>query len=259
MAQNVVSDVFNVLRRNKAAAVEKRFRSGGNSQVNRRTRRSAVFDKRLELFQVVIFGISRRLNNRENVSFDLVVDIELFDRLFHGKNIRFGQYRRRRRGDRAQRLIENLHFLVRLGIRDFHLEHESVKLGFRQRIGAFLLNRVLRCHNQKQIVQLIGGIADGYLLFLHRFQQSGLDFRRRAVDFIRQNKVRENRTLSGLEVAGSRNVDHRSQQVGGKKVRGKLNSLEFRVQSLRQRFNCRRFRQPGNAFQKDVPSGQQPD
>jgi hypothetical protein len=36
------------------------------------------------------------------------------------------------------------------GETDFHVHQEAVELGFGQRVGAFLLDRVLRGHHQKQ-------------------------------------------------------------------------------------------------------------
>jgi hypothetical protein len=38
--------------------------------------------------------------------------------------------------------------------------------------------------------------------FLHRFQQSGLSSRRRSVDFVRQEEVREDRAWPEFERAG---------------------------------------------------------
>ncbi len=62
---------------------------------------------------------------------------------------------------------------VEVGIVHEHLEHEAVLLGFRQRIGSFLLDRVLRGEHEERIGNFIGdSCPDGDLSLLHRFQQS---------------------------------------------------------------------------------------
>ena len=81
------------------------------------------------------------------------------------------------------------------GIADFQLEHEAVHLRLGQRVGAFLLDRVLRGQHQERFVQLEGLVADGDLVFLHRFQQRALHLGRRAVDFVGQDEVGEDRAL----------------------------------------------------------------
>ena len=46
-------------------------------------------------------------------------------------------------------------------------EHEAVELGLGQRIGAFLLDRVLRGDDEERIGQLVGVLAGGHFAFLH--------------------------------------------------------------------------------------------
>ena len=82
-------------------------------------------------------------------------------------------------------------------ILDEHLEHEAVLLGFGQRIGAFLLDRVLRGQHEERVGQLVADAADGDLPFLHGFEQGGLRLRRRAVDFVGENHVGEQRARAG--------------------------------------------------------------
>ena len=74
-----------------------------------------------------------------------------------------------------------------------HLEHEAVLLGFGQRIGAFLLDRVLRGQHEERIAQAVAHPADRDLPFLHGFEQGGLRLGRRAVDFVGQDHVGEQR------------------------------------------------------------------
>ena len=78
-------------------------------------------------------------------------------------------------------------------VADADLEHEAVELGFGQRIGAFLLDRVLRGQDEEGLGQLVGRVADGDLPFLHGFEQGALHLGRGAVDFVGEDEVGEDR------------------------------------------------------------------
>ena len=84
---------------------------------------------------------------------------------------------------------------------DLDVEHEAVELGFRQRIGPFLLDRVLRGDDEERVGQIVRLLAGGHLAFLHRLQQGGLRLRRRAVDLVGQHDVGEDRALDEAELA----------------------------------------------------------
>ena len=60
--------------------------------------------------------------------------------------------------------------LVRIGDDDMH--QEAVELRFRQRIGAFLLDRVLGRQHHEEIGHLVGLAGDRDLPLLHRFEQA---------------------------------------------------------------------------------------
>ena len=61
--------------------------------------------------------------------------------------------------------------LVAAGVLHEQLEEEAVELRFGQRIGAFLLERILRGHHEERLFELADLAAGGHLLFLHRFEQ----------------------------------------------------------------------------------------
>jgi hypothetical protein len=122
--------------------------------------------------------------------------------------------------------IENGALLGAVRIADDHLHHEAVDLRFGQRIGALLFQRVLRGEHQERARQRIGFIADGDLAFLHGFEQRALHLGRRAVDFVRQNEIAENRAVLGAEGAVLRVVNHGADDVGGQHVGRELQTLE---------------------------------
>ncbi len=86
-------------------------------------------------------------------------------------------------------------------ILDEDLEHEAILLGLGQRIRAFLLDRVLRRQHEERIGELVAHPADRDLPLLHGFEQCRLRLGRRAVDFIGENDVREQRPLQEAELA----------------------------------------------------------
>ena len=50
---------------------------------------------------------------------------------------------------------EDLLFLFEVRVIDLDVEHEAVELGFGQRIGAFLLDRVLRGEDEERLGQVV--------------------------------------------------------------------------------------------------------
>ena len=74
-------------------------------------------------------------------------------------------------------LLSDLQLLREAGIINQNLEHEPVELGFGQRIGAFLLDRVLRAQDQERLFQGIINAGHGHLVFLHGLEKSRLGLR----------------------------------------------------------------------------------
>ncbi len=151
--------------------------------------------------------------------------------------------------------FENGALLDAVRVADDDLHHEAVHLRFGQRIGALLLQRVLRGEHQEWIGQFVGCLAEGDLALLHGFQQRALHLGRSAVDFIGQNEIAENRAMLGAEAAVLRVVNHRAHDVGGQHVRRELKTLEVEVDGAGQRFERERLGQAGHAFEQDVAVG----
>ena len=87
---------------------------------------------------------------------------------------------------------------------DLDVEHEAVELGLGQRIGPFLLDRVLRGDGEERLGQRIGRLPDRHFALLHRLQQRGLRLGRRAVDFVGQQNVGEDRPFDEAELPPAR-------------------------------------------------------
>ena len=144
-----------------------------------------------------------------------------------------------------------------------HLEHEAILLRLGQRVGAFLLDRVLGREDEERTAQFMSDPADGDLSLLHRFEQGRLRLRRGPVDFVREDDVREERPIKETELSLSRGPvlfdDFRAGDVRGHQVRRELNPTEIERQALRERADHQRFREAGDAFQDAVAPGEEGD
>ena len=105
------------------------------------------------------------------------------------------------RADSSSAMVEDFALLVPRD-RSLQLQHEAVHLGFGQRIGALLLDGVLRGEDQER-PPAEGGVADGHLPLLHGLKQRALHLGRGPVDFVGQDDVREDRALLGRELVRS--------------------------------------------------------
>ncbi len=101
----------------------------------------------------------------------------------------------------------------------------------------------------------------GHTPFLHRFEQRGLRLRRGAVDFVRQHKMREQR--SGLENETPASVDllqHRiARDVAGEQIGRELDPFRVELQRLGEALDQFRLAETRQAFQQQMSASQQPD
>ena len=96
-----------------------------------------------------------------------------------------------------------------------------------------MLDRVLRRGDQERVGQRPGDAVGGDLALLHRLEQRGLRLRRRAVDLVGEQDVREDRALAELELAGARVVDERPGDVAGHQVGRELDALRVEAERAR--------------------------
>ena len=97
-------------------------------------------------------------------------------------------------------VCHHLSLLFLAGIIKQDLQHETIELRLGQRIGAFILNRVFSREHGKNRRQLMSFAVDRHLPLFHCFQQSGLRLGRRAIDFVGQQYVGEDRALAQIEL-----------------------------------------------------------
>ncbi|VTQ84186.1 Uncharacterised protein [Stenotrophomonas maltophilia] len=77
---------------------------------------------------------------------------------------------RYRVGGAAGGLFQDLPFLVFAGVIHQNVQQKTIQLCFRQRVGAGLLDRVLRGQHEERRGQCVGGAGVADRAFLHGFQ-----------------------------------------------------------------------------------------
>ena len=162
------------------------------------------------------------------------------------------------RGQLAQRgALDDFDLLLLGGIIEMERKHEAVKLRFRERVRAFLLDGILRGDHHKWIGQVAGNARDGDLALLHRLEQRRLGLGGRAVDFVGEQQIGENGTAFVLKFKTT--VPFLEQlgpnDIGGHQVGRELDALEGKVENVRQRFDQQCFGQPGDADQQAMGRG----
>ena len=125
---------------------------------------------------------------------------------------------------------------------------------------AFLLDRILCGQHEERPIEREADAADRHLVLLHGFEQRRLRLRRRAIDFVGQNDVGENRSANEPDRALPRRAiffEHfRTQDVRRHQIRCELDAIELQVDRLGQLADQQRLREPGHATQKAVASGE---
>ncbi len=148
-------------------------------------------------------------------------------------------------------------------IADQDVEHEAVKLRFGQRIGPFLLDRVLRGQDEERIRELVPLAADGHLPFLHGLEQGGLRLGGRAVDLVGQDDIGENRPPEKFELPHTAGLvfldDLGARDVRRHQVGRELDPVVAQVKRIGQRVNHQRLGQPGHANQQAMSTGKDGD
>ena len=146
---------------------------------------------------------------------------------------------------------------------DHDVEHEAIELRLGQRIGAFLLDRVLRREHEQRPLERVADAGDRDLVLLHRLEQRRLGLGRRAVDLVRQDDVREDRAVDEPDDAlAGRAVlldDLGAEDVGRHQVGRELDAVELQVDALGERLDQQRLGEPGHAAQQAVAAGEERD
>ena len=105
--------------------------------------------------------------------------------------------------------------------------------------------------------QLVRRLVDGDLALLHRLEEARLRARRRAVDLIDQDDVREHRTGTELELLSPLVVDRDAGDVGRHEVRRALDAVERQRERPRDRARERGLPHAGHVVEQHVAFDEQ--
>jgi hypothetical protein len=159
----------------------------------------------------------------------------------------------------AGHAVDDAQFLLLARVADHELHHEAVDLRLGQRVGALLLDRVLRRQHQERVRQPPRVAGQRHLPFLHRLEQRRLHLRRRAVDLVGEHEVGEHRAFLDLPLARLRVVDVRADEVGRQQVGRELDAPELPADRTRQRGHGERLGEARQALEQHVAVGEQGD
>ena len=249
MAEDAARDLLDILRRGERTTTEKRRCACTDMEPERGAGACAHLDCASQVFQMPGSRVARGAYDVEDVFADLLVAIDAIEGRLESRD-----FLRRHHGldfgtSAGGEAVHDAALVVAGGVGNDALEHETVNLRLRQRIGSLLLDGVLRREDEEGRRKVVGGVANRHAALLHGLQKGALHLCGGAVDFIGEQEVGEDRSLARLEGAVLLIVDEGADHIGRQQVRRKGNPLETETQGLRQRLDGRRLGQAGNAFQ----------
>jgi hypothetical protein len=151
---------------------------------------------------------------------------------------------------------------LRLGVRivDAHVQQEAVELRLRQRVGAFLLDGVLRRHDQEQPRQRIG-LAAPTVTCRSAMASSRADCTLAGARLTSSASTRLWNTgpWVELEAALLGPVDIGAGDVAGQQVRRELDAVEVALERIAKGFDRAGLGEPGRALDEQVAVGEQRD
>ena len=153
---------------------------------------------------------------------------------------------------------------LRLAVRivDVDLHQEAVELRFGQRIGAFLLQRVLRRQHMERRRQVVPRARDRDVMLLHRLQQRRLRARGGAVDLVGHQQLREHRAGDEAEtaLAARRLLQHLgAENVGGHQVGRELDAPRIEPERRAHGLDQLGLGEARHADQQPVAAGEDRD
>lgn len=260
VAEDFFRDAFDVLGNGVIPAGKGGDGFRGANESDGSPRRSAVGDHVGESFHRIGRGVPGRRDDIGDVRVEFFIDVHSvahggtkFREGLFSENFGNGGHLRRRHPP------HDFDFFGFGRIIDFYLEKEAVEGRFGQRIGPLFFEGVHGRDHEKRRRKREGFARDGYPAFLHGLKKGRLHFRRGAVNFVGNDDVGEDRSFLYREFAGLGAVRLGSDDVGRKEVRRELDSYRFQIEGLGEGFGHQSLSESGNAFQKDMPVGNEAD
>ena len=208
----------------KARPFDQRARARRLHERERRARRGAEVHARV---------LARVLGQAHHVLEDLVLDVHAVHQLLHGEDLARLEHAPRR-GRRVHVAQQDVQLVLGVRVADQQPHQEAIDLRLGQRVGARLLDRVLRGEHDERLGQRARLAVDRDLRLLHRLEQRALRLGRRAVDLVAEHDVGEDRPLAQLELARARRQHVGARDVGRQQVGRELDAPKVRSRAWRR-------------------------
>jgi hypothetical protein len=218
--------VFEVTPRTRAAGIrddivaafEQRPRLDGAEERERAARADA---------EIGVLVLPRRRDERDDVFADLRADAHIPHLPLDAQQV-VGAEDLAERLDRMGMLleVEDVDLIGRAGIAEANIDEEAVELRLWQRERAFVLDRVLRRHDDEWIGQGVRRAVYGDLALFHSFEQRGLRFRCGAIDLIGEHELAHEGAWVELELPRLLIEDRDAGHIAGEQIRRELDALE---------------------------------
>ena len=248
---------FHVVRRDEIPPRERGVGAAGEEQRLRGARTGANEDG---------VRLASRAHEVHDVGRQLVADGHTFERAAELGEVLGGNYGLDFAGGerllgrvRTEHAVREFQLAGAVGRVHRDLEHEAVFLRLGQRIGALVLDRVLRREDGKVRRKRMRVAVDRHPPLLHGLEQRGLRFRGGAVDFIGEQKGGEDRPFDEDELVLLHVENARAGDVGGHEIGGELDAVELAPEHPRERAHEQRFGDTGHALDERVVAGEDGD
>ncbi len=203
----------------------------------------------------------RCIDQPDGVARDLFGDDDLPHELLNLENLGAAQHPLRRLRRHACRLGDDSDLFVLVEVGHDDVEHEAVELRLGERIGSFELDGILRREHEERPLERIGPARGRDVILLHRLEESRLRLRRRAVDLVGEEDLREDRPADEAQRAvPAVLVENLSAgNVSRHQVGRELDPLERQVEDLRDGLDQKRLGQTRYACDQAVAAGKERD
>src|SRR4029078_6252814 len=129
------------------------------------------------------------------------------------------------------------------------------------RICAFLLDGILRREHEERSFERVTDASNRNLVLLHRLEERGLRARRRAIDLVGEDDVREHwarhEAYVPFPARGVVLAQPRSEDIGWHQVRRELDATELEADGVGQRLDEECFREAWHAAQQTMAAGEE--
>jgi hypothetical protein len=259
VAQHRTGKRLNVGDRHVIAAENERTRLAGKNQRLRRAQPRSPFDPFANELVVALPSRPRGVHQPHGVPGDFLGDDHLSHQLLNLEDVGAAEDLRRGMSHDPGGVRHHPHLFVLRKVGHDDVEHESIELGFGKRVGALELDGILRREHEEGRLERIRAPGRSDVVLLHGFEQCGLGFRRRPVDLVSEQDLREDRPLHKAQRAVTAVlVQHfGASDVRRHQVRCELDPLERQVENLRDCLDQQRLRQSGHARDQAVPPGEE--